>query len=333
MGLVERYREQRTIGDYTLIKLLGRGGMGSVWRATHHNGADVALKIVQLPPDETAFELTARLRREMLAAATIDHDAVIQMYCFDFTPEGDPYVAMEYVPGESLASFLEKRGAMSPIAAARVLVPVAGALAIAHAEGVIHRDIKPENMMIASGENRYIIKLLDFGIAKLSRTYRNLTKSGTVIGTPHYMAPEQASGKKSVDHRADVWSLSVTLFELLTDGLPFPGRHIHQVLVDILKEPPRSLAYYDLNEPELAEIIERNLDKDPLARDQSMTAFRTRLATWLKQRGHTTDLSGRRLDAFRDPGPPVRPSQAPSRAPRRNRTPPPKPPRRSRSVS
>jgi serine/threonine protein kinase/tetratricopeptide (TPR) repeat protein len=241
---------QRTLGTaFTLERELGGGGMSRVFVARDEAlGREIVVKILPL---ELAAELSVeRFTREVRVAAALQHPHIVPVLTAgDARPEhgegpGLPYYTMPFVKGESLRQRLARDGALSVRDALGILRDVAKALAYAHARGVVHRDIKPDNILITGGS----AVVADFGIAKAitaSRTAAGgatLTQMGTAIGTPAYMAPEQAAGDPDVDHRADLYALGITAYEMLAGAPPFAGRSPSELLRAHLTEPPPSLA-------------------------------------------------------------------------------------------
>lgn len=218
-------------GKLTLLRPLGQGGMGLVWVARHESlDTEVAVKLIR--PERVAADpaLIGRFELEAKATARIQHPNVVQVMDFG-THEGDvPYIVMELLQGFSLAELLASGGRLS-FGTARLLVQqVAGALATAHERGVVHRDIKPHNVFIVQPNETHplFVKVLDFGIAKLLGDSQvpdggALTQTGTIVGSPPYMSPEQIEGSRHVDLRSDLWSLAVIIYEALTGQLPFQG--------------------------------------------------------------------------------------------------------------
>ncbi len=214
-------------GRYRLEKRLGAGGMGAIWRAEHLVlRAPVAVKLLEreaLPDEDTI----ARFMREAQAAATLRSPHVVQI--FDYGVDGRwPFIVMELLEGENLAQRLKRVKRLSPENTMRILTHVARAMVRAHEAGIVHRDLKPENVFLIKNEDEEVAKVLDFGVAKVSST--NLaqpgqesarTRTGSILGTPYYMSPEQAQGNKTVDHRSDLWSLAVIAFECLVGTRPF----------------------------------------------------------------------------------------------------------------
>ena len=214
-------------GKYQLVKLIGRGGMGSVWEARHVSlGTPSAIKFIEAEYANSA-EARSRFDKEAKAAATIQSKHAIQIYDHGVTDDGKPYIVMELLTGEPLDKRIERLGTLTLQDTARILQHVSRGLARAHERGIVHRDLKPENIFIVrnTDDDEEIAKVLDFGIAKIQNSPHNpgitsSTKTGAVLGTPFYMSPEQARGLRNVDHRTDVWSLGVIAYKCLTGRLP-----------------------------------------------------------------------------------------------------------------
>jgi serine/threonine-protein kinase len=228
-------------GRYRLIYRLACGNMSSVWFAEHLVlAAPVAIKFMQPGVDADA-DARGRFLREARIASAVRNPHVVQI--LDFGVEQDtPYIVMEYLRGESLARRLRRLGRLSPAETASVLAPLAQALRRAHELGVVHRDLKPENIFITSDGERELTKLLDFGVAKVGQkgfgvSVARDTAEGEIVGTPHYMSPEQARGARSVDHRTDVWALGVIAFECLVGFPPFAGDGLGGLLMAICSRP------------------------------------------------------------------------------------------------
>jgi TolB-like protein/predicted Ser/Thr protein kinase len=256
----------RTIGHHEIVDLLGEGGMGIVYRARDTRlGRPVALKVIR-PEFAESVDLQQRLEREAQAASALNHPNILTIYEIG-TDEGVTFIAMEYVPGGTLAEAL----ASGPLAVDRALsltAQVADALAAAHAAGIVHRDLKPSNIMLAADGRA---KVVDFGIAKLVGVESDdtaktaLTASGTVLGSAPYMSPEQAAGH-GVDERTDIFSLGAVLYEMLSGHRPFRGDGGAETLAAVLRDTPAPIPGVA---PGVARILERCLVKNPADRFQS----------------------------------------------------------------
>ncbi len=228
-------------GRYRLISPLGEGGMGSVWRAEHLAlGTMVAIKLINQSIAQSE-EALARFRREAKAAAALKSPHVVQVFDYDVA-DGMPYIAMEILEGESLASRLARTTVLAPQEMERIITHMCRALSKAHDVGIVHRDLKPDNVFIVRNDDEEIAKLLDFGIAKatsptLAVTSSSHTQTGTVVGTPHYMSPEQVRGLKDVDYRSDLWAVGVIAYESVLGHRPFDGESLGDIFVKIAAEP------------------------------------------------------------------------------------------------
>jgi len=255
-------------GLFTVEREIGRGGMGAVFLATETQlGRKVAIKV--LPPELTFSPAAVeRFKREARTAATLDHPHIIPVHRVS-TGETVFWYAMKYLEGKSLADLLEAEGAMTPERVAEITSQVAEALDYAHQHGVIHRDVKPSNIVI---DARGWVTVTDFGIAKAVGA-ESITGSGSMIGTPYYMSPEQCSGLP-VAASADQYSLGVVAFQMLTGRLPFEGGSVLDVVRRHMMEPVPSLRSLRVDLPsELQDVIERALAKEPGDRFGSVAAF------------------------------------------------------------
>jgi serine/threonine protein kinase len=228
---------------YHVLKKLGEGGMGQVYLAEHVKmGRQSAVKVLHPSMVHNADAL-GRFNREAANASRIDHPNVAGIYDFGETPEGLVYLAMQYVDGEPLSAILQKHGALAPSRVAALIRQIADGLHAAHALGIVHRDLKPDNIMVSrDADGLECVKVVDFGIAKASgSTSQKVTRTGSVMGTPEYMSPEQLAGD-AVDARSDLYSLALVAFSMLTGELPFPAETTQTAMVMRLTEEPRSLA-------------------------------------------------------------------------------------------
>jgi serine/threonine-protein kinase len=278
---------------FQLVRILGEGGMGSVWVAKNLAlDVHVALKLIRAELARSVPGLEERLLQEARAAASIEHPAVIKIFDFGLTELRDPFIAMELLHGESLAGTVKRRGKLNAVRAVQTLLPITEALLAAHEGGIVHRDLKPDNIFLSRGAgNRLEPKVLDFGIAKFEqKTPQNLTSVGTVLGSPAYMSPEQARGETDVDCRTDVWALCVVLYEVITGRLPFTGENYNALLYAILEGQPKTFSELGINEPLLWSIIARGLEKDRSRRCPDMFELGRGLAIWLLDHGVQEDI-------------------------------------------
>jgi serine/threonine protein kinase len=278
---------------FQLVRMLGEGGMGSVWVAKNIAlDVHVALKLIRAELAHSVSGLGERLLQEARAAASIDHPAVIQIFDFGLTELRDPFIAMELLHGESLAGTIKRRGKVSPVRAVQTLLPIVDALLSAHERGIVHRDLKPDNIFLSRGSGGGLEpKVLDFGIAKFDQKLTpNLTSAGTILGSPAYMSPEQARGETDVDGRTDVWALCVVLYEAITGRLPFSGENYNALMYAILEGQPKTFGDLGINEPLLWSIILRGLEKERERRCPDMFELGRALAVWLLDRGVQEDV-------------------------------------------
>jgi serine/threonine-protein kinase len=267
------YTGQTLDNRYQVIELLGQGGMGSVYRGRHSViGRKLAVKFLH-SEFATSEEVLKRFYREAQAAAAIGHKNIIEVIDVGASPEGDPYLVMEYLEGEDIETMLQRAGTLDLAGACGVLEPVLRALGAAHDKGIVHRDLKPANIFVTQPEGEDpTVKLIDFGISKFvgSEDQTKLTQTGALIGTPAYMSPEQARGTGGVDHRTDLYAVGVILYQMLTGELPFKGESYNDLLIRVLTEdhvPPTEVRP---DFPAEAEpVIAKALAKDPARRYQS----------------------------------------------------------------
>lgn len=253
-------------GKYKLIQRLGKGGMGVVWEATNeHTGRKVALKLISDPTED----LRARLRREARALGALNHPNIIEVYDVSETAEGEPFLVMQFLPGQTLGEMLSKKRRIEPPElAARIGRDIASALEAAHGAHIIHRDLKPANIFLrqdsATDESSFTVKVLDFGVSKfLSGDEGPATMTGMGPGSPAYMSPEQVRFDKKLDHRTDIWSLGVVLYEMLTGARPFTGKTSEDMMSEVLTAPIPSVSSRVRSvPPALDAIVMRCLERD-----------------------------------------------------------------------
>ena len=261
--------------QYELMRLLGRGGMGTVYLAREpFLDREVAVKV--LPGDVDSGNARERFLREARTAAKLSHPNIVPLYTFGQV--GDLlYYIMGYVDGESLETRLRRDGRLSFDDARRIASELADALEYAHQLGVVHRDLKPDNVLLDRRTGRAM--LTDFGIAKQSATQDTLTQTGVVVGTPHYMSPEQASGEREVDGRSDLYSLGVITYRMVTGRLPFEGSDLRHVLAQHATRPPTPPSQIVSGVPlDIDTAVTRALAKSPAERWPNARSMRDALS-------------------------------------------------------
>jgi tRNA A-37 threonylcarbamoyl transferase component Bud32 len=252
-------------GKYRVDRTLGAGGMGVVLAATQQElDRPVALKFL-LPKAMARPDIVARFSREARAAAKIQSEHVARVLDVGALDDGTPFIVMEYLEGEDLATLLRARGPLPCSQAVRYVREACEALAQAHALGIVHRDLKPSNLFLARRPGgRPVVKVVDFGISKFNENEPQQTSDSTLLGSPAYMSPEQLLSARSVDARSDLWALGVVLYELLTGARPFHRERVVEVVADVLHNaPPAVQSLRPDVPPELAGVIHRCLEKQP----------------------------------------------------------------------
>jgi serine/threonine-protein kinase len=273
----------QTIGNYMLTAKLGEGGMGVVYLAEHPViGRRVAMKAIH-PELSRSPEVVSRFVTEAKSVNQIGNEHIVDIHDFGTTPDGDFYFIMEFLQGEALSDRLKRESPMDVGRALAIAAQVADALGASHEHGIIHRDLKPENIfLITKSHVPDFVKVLDFGLAKLTQSddkVSHKTRTGSVMGTPYYMAPEQCEGKASVDHRADIYSLGVILFEMVTGKVPFGGEGYGEIIVKHMTAAvPLPRAINPLLPASVESIILRALAKSREARFQTMAELGAALA-------------------------------------------------------
>ncbi len=261
------------IGDYEIVQILGAGGMGQVYKVRNILSDRIEAMKVLLPNLEGDPGLADRFLNEIKVQATLDHPNIAKLHTA-MRAGNQLVMVMEFVDGTSLSQVLQS-GPLSPSTAAAYAAEVLDALGYAHAHGVIHRDIKPANIMLTSGGQ---IKLMDFGIARVQAD-RHLTQTGSTVGSLFYMSPEQIKGGDP-DGRSDLYSLGITMYEMVTGRRPFLGDSDFQIMSAHLQQAPMAPIEVIPGIPTaLSDIILMAIEKEPAARFQSAEAFRAALAT------------------------------------------------------
>ena len=251
-----------TLGDYRIDRKIGKGGMGDVYLAVHTLiGKRAAIKVLRGDSDPAAVD---RFVAEARVVNEIGNSNIVDVFAFGTAPDGRAYLVMEWLQGETLRARLT-RGKLDVETACRIARQLVRALGAAHGNRVVHRDVKPDNVFLVEGDG-LTVKLLDFGMAKLLKTDRmTQTASGAFVGTPMYVAPEQARGL-AIDHRADIYTLGGVLFEMLTGQPPFVAKSAFEVISMHMTQPaPRPSSLVELP-AELDELVEAMLAKEPAVR-------------------------------------------------------------------
>jgi hypothetical protein len=269
------------VDRYTIVRLLGRGGMGTVYEARHTRlTRRVAIKFL-LPDLAARPEILRRFENEAMAAGALEHPNLVAVLDLGRAADGAPYLVMEFLQGEDCARLLRRVGPLPAPRAADIVLQACRGVAVAHAAGIIHRDLKPENLFVTdAGDGSDQIKVLDFGIAKLRPSNGQVaTGTGSTFGTTHYMSPEQARGAADVDPRTDVWSLGVVLYELLGARRPFDGEQPLNVVHQIFSAAPVDLETLRPGlPPGLAAVVGKAMQKDVARRFATIQALADALA-------------------------------------------------------
>ncbi|MES1209464.1 MAG: serine/threonine-protein kinase [Pseudomonadota bacterium] len=296
----------QTIGNYRVLRLLGEGGMGVVYLAQHPViGRKVAIKLLHAALARDP-DIVSRFFNEARAIHMIAHENIVEILDFGQTTDGQPYFIMEHLEGESLSEAVS-RGPMPIDQVEAIGVQMCRALGAAHAKGIVHRDLKPHNVQLctktddAGVDGALQVKILDFGVAKILATPDGAqsvkTRTGSLMGTPLYMSPEQCKGAGVLDHRTDIYSLGVMLFEMIAGRPPFTAEGVGELFAKhMLEEPPSLLQLAPATPPHMAAAIMKALSKEPADRFQSMDEFRKALIGEVKLPALPAQSGGRRAD-------------------------------------
>jgi eukaryotic-like serine/threonine-protein kinase len=269
-------------GKYSVVRVLGKGGMGVVVEARHVRlNQSVALKIL-VPSSESAADVTTRFEREARAVAQLSGPHVAHVLDVDSLPDGKPFMVMELLHGRELSKELATQGKLPVRDAVGYILQACAGMAEAHRMGIIHRDLKPSNLFLSEHEGLLTLKVLDFGISKVtSDVQASVTTTASAFGTPLYMSPEQVRSVKRVDARTDIWSLGVVLYELLAGEPPFLEESAPAILVSISVDKPVPIGERRPDVPgPLADAVMKALEKDPNARFPDMRSFAAAIAPY-----------------------------------------------------
>jgi serine/threonine-protein kinase len=274
-------------GKYRIVRMIGEGGMGAVYEGENTRiHRRVAIKVLHSGVAEQA-EAVARFEREAQAAGRIGSDHIVEVLDLGALPGGDRYLVMEFLDGDGLGTRIKDRGRLTPSELYPIANQLLEGLAAAHGAGIIHRDLKPDNVFLLRhrvGQTDFV-KLLDFGISKFNQLSGDsgfsMTRTGAVMGTPYYMAPEQAKGSREMDHRVDLYAVGVILYEALTGQVPFSADTFNELLFKIVLEEPKPLAVVDPSiDAGFAAIVTKAMARDPAHRFQNAREFQQALAQW-----------------------------------------------------
>jgi serine/threonine protein kinase len=271
-------------GKYRIVRLMAEGGMAAVYEA-HHTEVGHRFAVKFLRPGLLADhqDVLERFQQEGRTAGSLESENIAGTVDCGYTTRGIAYLVMDHLAGEDLGALLAREGPLPVARAADILIQACRGIGTAHAAGIVHRDVKPENLFLCKhGDGSVLVKVLDFGIAKLtsgSRVQIRKTAAGSSMGTAYYMPPEQARGDEAIDHRADIYALGVILFQCLSGQLPHPGDSYNAILSHLLTRPP--IAIETLRPelpPEIVAIVARALSSDPADRHASADALALDLA-------------------------------------------------------
>jgi serine/threonine-protein kinase len=266
--------------SYEIVRVLGEGAMGKVYEAKHTRlPKRYAIKMLHA---DLAREpaVVARFQREAESASALEHPNVVSVFDVSITNDGRPFIVQELLSGVELGEYLDRTGRLAPGHAANIVRQIARALGAAHARGIVHRDVKPENVILLGDVSMPMVKVLDFGISKVAEEGSALTKTGMVIGTPAYMAPEQARGDK-VDARADIYSAGAILYRIVTGRKPYEGLDPIATLSAVLSEDPPRPRSVQHDVPEALElVVQRAMARDPEERLGTMADLDSELAAF-----------------------------------------------------
>ncbi len=308
----------QTVGNYLVTQKLGEGGMGAVYLAEHPTiGKKVALKVLHAEFSQNP-EVAERFFTEAKAVNAIQHPNIVDIVDYGVLhagPRGDDqlvYFIMEFLAGQTLAQIIRAEAPLPPERALTIALQVADALAASHKCEIVHRDLKPDNIILLQrGRERDFVKLLDFGIAKLTNDSRgsHRTRTGLVLGTPAYMSPEQCEGRANVDHRTDIYALGICLYEMLVGRVPFIGEGYGEILVQHLTQKPIEPSRYRMMSPHVEVVVMKALEKRPEMRYPTMDEFIRALADpvgYVEANGGVQGFIARQLTPSSAPLPPAR---------------------------
>src|SRR3954463_11304033 len=268
----------QVIGSYGIVRKIGAGGMGEIYEVSHSRlSGRYAMKVLRSEDAPSASEALMRFQREAKVTSALRHPNIVQVIDFSTTEGGQPYLVMEFLNGPELAQVMK---GSTPLPLPRIVSyvkQIASGLIAAHEHDVVHRDLKPQNIFVlkVAGIDQEVVKIVDFGISKISAVTATITSASTVIGTAQYMSPEQALGRiEQIDARSDQFSLALIVYEMLTGETAFRGESVSSLVYQFVHEEPRHLV--DPNGPipsAVASVLNRALEKDKGRRFSTVKAF------------------------------------------------------------
>jgi eukaryotic-like serine/threonine-protein kinase len=293
-------------GKYRIERVLGRGGMGTVYEGVHTRiHRRVAVKVLKsaLAADD---EMVKRFEREALAASSVRSPHVVEVFDVGQLPSGERFMILEFLDGESLSERLKRLGTMAPAQIFPIVMQMLNGLEAAHAAGIVHRDLKPANIFIAKTPAGEVVKVLDFGVSKFSAIAGDgFTQTGALVGTPHYMAPEQTKGARHAGHASDVYSAGAIVFRALTGRPPFLAETIHELIAKLISTPaPKIAEVAPAVAASAAAVVDRALLQDPAARYAGAADMRSAIASWLTA-ASPASLTGVAAPSFDDDAPTI----------------------------